>query len=628
MPARCLLVLLIALAAFTTTVLAQPPVPGEASPLRDTTAVRDIERILVLLVCAAAIAFAVWKAGWRAGVPTVVIYAVMFYAVVHGVISSSVVVGFALASFLVIPMVQAALPRLAHKGIRLSRNFGARLVPETVLDRSTLALESERRHEQARTLERLAARQLAEQRKLWAAKTDPGDETQRRLRSEILQLDETNPRLGRKARSSGQDAPAINDTTPRLPRGVIVIEHDDPTSEPDVYMTPCFSCNTAFDAKGALVCDCLAKTRTLVCPACQMCFCRAPRGLRQKFWAEAPMSISERVRSTMTRLIPPMPLLQDVKRPLLVAVEDDPDIHRIIQSVCKRLGYESIHAANGVEGLVAARQYLPDLIITDAFMPKLDGREMCRILKTDPTTSHIPVVVMSGLYLGLKYRAEAHSFFHADDYLTKPVTVGELAYVLRTHLEAARTSVEAESEPVVAEPLPHVATSEAAVSCFHCGSSIEVEKINWCRCKGDEGTLLCPYCLRCCCDAPVAIRNEMTAVVERISSLEQPPPSDTEIILTMETEDTATIVGVEEESSESTLPVAAGDTTVVSDEEDEPAEAMLPITAADTLPVLPPPEHYPAPKTSPMQTWSNPSPTVRGYAVAFEVAAEDEPRDR
>jgi CheY-like chemotaxis protein len=75
-------------------------------------------------------------------------------------------------------------------------------------------------------------------------------------------------------------------------------------------------------------------------------------------------------------------------------------------------------------------------VLTDALMPKLDGREMARQLKQDPETAKIKVVLMTALYKGIKYEHEARKAYRVDDYVTKPLDVEQLRAVLQKHLGA------------------------------------------------------------------------------------------------------------------------------------------------------------------------------------------------
>lgn len=151
---------------------------------------------------------------------------------------------------------------------------------------------------------------------------------------------------------------------------------------------------------------------------------------------DAPPSLFERKmigskRNTGARSNPPP---SDVKRPLILLVEDDENIQLIVRTVVSSMGFGFIVGANGQEGLALAREYSPDLILSDAFMPKLDGREMCRLLKEDPITARIKAIIMTGLYTDRKYRNEALDYFKVDDYVAKPLAVDDLIKLFKKHL--------------------------------------------------------------------------------------------------------------------------------------------------------------------------------------------------
>ena len=80
----------------------------------------------------------------------------------------------------------------------------------------------------------------------------------------------------------------------------------------------------------------------------------------------------------------------------VLLVEDEEDIRKVAQiSLQFRGGWEVSLAANGEECLVQALSDLPDLILLDCMMPKMDGYEACRRLKQDPVLRHIPVIFLT-----------------------------------------------------------------------------------------------------------------------------------------------------------------------------------------------------------------------------------------
>jgi len=206
------------------------------------------------------------------------------------------------------------------------------------------------------------------------------------------------------------------------------------TDEPvpaETYRVSCWSCRAEFDASTTRWCDCVTTERTRVCSACGRCFCKAPRAYKQEFWSGASKALWDEKLALRRRAaaLPPNPLPGEAKRPLVLLCEDEMDVARLVVEVLDALGYGWIRAADGAEGFALAKEHRPDLVLTDALMPRLDGRELCKKLKADPQTQRIPVVVMTSLYTSQKYRSEAIGFGVAD-YLAKPLERGQLAAVL------------------------------------------------------------------------------------------------------------------------------------------------------------------------------------------------------
>jgi CheY-like chemotaxis protein len=119
---------------------------------------------------------------------------------------------------------------------------------------------------------------------------------------------------------------------------------------------------------------------------------------------------------------------------LVLLVDDEADIRRLTGLEVQALGYGLVVARNGQEGLELARRYRPDLVLSDALMPKLDGRDMCKQIKDDPELARTRVVVMTSLYTGVKYETRAHRNYGMDDYLVKPIQFKRLREVLEKHL--------------------------------------------------------------------------------------------------------------------------------------------------------------------------------------------------
>jgi CheY-like chemotaxis protein len=209
-----------------------------------------------------------------------------------------------------------------------------------------------------------------------------------------------------------------------------------PRPKNDSYAVACVNCSQSFDATKAEWCSCVGRDQTLACTHCGGCFCKAPASYKERFWMDAPPSLFERKMIGSKRNLGARnnPTPDEVKRPLILLVEDDENVQLIVRTVVTSMGYGFIAGANGQEGLALAREYNPELILSDAFMPKLDGREMCRLLKEDPVTARAKAIIMTGLYTDRKYRNEALDYFKVDDYVAKPLAVDDLIKLFKKHL--------------------------------------------------------------------------------------------------------------------------------------------------------------------------------------------------
>ncbi len=83
--------------------------------------------------------------------------------------------------------------------------------------------------------------------------------------------------------------------------------------------------------------------------------------------------------------------------PLVLLVDDDPQIHDLFSTVLKKNGFGVVEAWNGKEGLEAAKKENPDFILLDVLMPVMDGTRMLLELKEDPALKNIPVLILTSL---------------------------------------------------------------------------------------------------------------------------------------------------------------------------------------------------------------------------------------
>lgn len=116
----------------------------------------------------------------------------------------------------------------------------------------------------------------------------------------------------------------------------------------------------------------------------------------------------------------------------IVVIEDEPDILEVIQHNLTREGFKVLACTDGAEGLRMVQNEAPALVLLDLMLPGMDGLEVCRLLKMDTVTQHIPIVMItakaeeSDIVLGLG--------LGADDYMTKPFRPRELVARVRAVL--------------------------------------------------------------------------------------------------------------------------------------------------------------------------------------------------
>jgi CheY-like chemotaxis protein len=129
------------------------------------------------------------------------------------------------------------------------------------------------------------------------------------------------------------------------------------------------------------------------------------------------------------------PTSDPASAPIVLVVENNAELRRYIREYLEK-DYRVAEAADGVEALDDAFSSIPDLVITDIMMPRMDGVELCRRLKTDERTSHIPVILLTARASG-ESKVEALET-GADDYIIKPFEAKELLVRVRNLIEIRR----------------------------------------------------------------------------------------------------------------------------------------------------------------------------------------------
>ena len=127
-------------------------------------------------------------------------------------------------------------------------------------------------------------------------------------------------------------------------------------------------------------------------------------------------------------------------RSKILVVDDEPEAVELVEFNLKQAGYDVVTAGDGAEALKKARTVLPGLVLLDLMLPEVDGLEVCKMLRRDPATAGIPIIMVTakaaeidrilGLELG------------ADDYITKPFSPRELVLRVKKMLQRGPTAGE------------------------------------------------------------------------------------------------------------------------------------------------------------------------------------------
>ena len=129
-----------------------------------------------------------------------------------------------------------------------------------------------------------------------------------------------------------------------------------------------------------------------------------------------------------------------MSKPRILVVEDDFDISNMLRIYFQSQGYEVAVAPRGGDALEMCRQQLPNIVVLDIMLPDIDGYEVCRQLRSNLRTSHIPIIFLTqkdersdkiqGLELG------------ADDYITKPFGISRVILTVRNLIEKRCLAIE------------------------------------------------------------------------------------------------------------------------------------------------------------------------------------------
>jgi CheY-like chemotaxis protein len=132
-------------------------------------------------------------------------------------------------------------------------------------------------------------------------------------------------------------------------------------------------------------------------------------------------------------------------QPLVLVVEDYQDAREMYAAYLQFSGFDVAEAGNGIEAIEKTQELLPDIVLMDLALPRMDGWEATRRLKNDPRTRHIPIVALTGH--ALAGHAEGAREAGCDAFVTKPCLPDALVAEIKRLLDAHSGNAENVKDP-------------------------------------------------------------------------------------------------------------------------------------------------------------------------------------
>lgn len=124
----------------------------------------------------------------------------------------------------------------------------------------------------------------------------------------------------------------------------------------------------------------------------------------------------------------------------ILLIDDDLSILKLLEINLLNAGYNIITATAGESGIEKVKEHNPNLIILDVMLPSINGFEVCKVLKEDIKTKHIPVIILTGISISTLNEHKKNALdLGANDYMTKPFDMDDL-------LNRAKTLIDCEPE--------------------------------------------------------------------------------------------------------------------------------------------------------------------------------------
>ena len=158
----------------------------------------------------------------------------------------------------------------------------------------------------------------------------------------------------------------------------------------------------------------------------------------------------------------------------VLLVDDERDLLSLLDFNLRAAGFETLLATTGEQALAHLRRRVPDLVLLDLMLPDVSGTEVCRQIKSDPRTRHVPVVMLTAK--GDELDRVVGFEVGADDYVTKPFSVRELVLRLKAIARRAGAARGPERPPTEVGP---IRVDIDAHRCFVDGSEIQLTPLEF-----------------------------------------------------------------------------------------------------------------------------------------------------
>src|SRR5881628_945260 len=120
-----------------------------------------------------------------------------------------------------------------------------------------------------------------------------------------------------------------------------------------------------------------------------------------------------------------------LRNPLVLLVDYDPKNLRALSDLLRSSGYRVETATDGISAMAVFREKHPDIVLLEAMIPKKHGFEVCQEIKKTPEGRATPVIIMTAVYKGRKYRTQAMHVHGCDEYVEKPCSPETLLEIVK-----------------------------------------------------------------------------------------------------------------------------------------------------------------------------------------------------